>query len=159
GVALGIPALVIGRRRGGALRTAGVFYCLVGLYGLAATFPYILELLGVVRPDSVVLDIPHAFTAGIEAFSLINQGVQAAVAVLTLLVVVVLAVRRRLGTSATLRVLGALFLLNVGLQVLVWLVQFYQSSGGARPIAIQAAVILGGFLWDLLTSGATTNHD
>src|SRR5262249_41616006 len=96
---------------------------------------------------------------GIEALGLNNPGVQFVVAVATLITLVVLVVRRQIVTRQAARILGALFVLNVGMQAIVWLDRFYQGSSTATPIVLEAAIILGGFVWSMMVSGETTNMD
>lgn len=158
-LAIGVPALLFGRKRGGALRTVGLYFCLLATLGLADAFPFIIELFSSVNQNTVVLHIPSRLSIGIEALGLNNPGVQFVVAIATLITLVVLAVRRQLGTRQATRILGALLILNVGMQAIVWLDQFYQGSSTTTPLVLEAAIILAGFVWSMVVSGETTNVD
>ncbi len=85
--------------------------------------------------------------------------IQIIVAMLTLLYLAWLLVRRAPGSSQ-MGIVANLFILNAGLQALVWLSQLLERSESftaASLPAVAAVLLVLAFLWDLLTSGEQTN--
>jgi hypothetical protein len=63
--------------------------------------------------------------------------------------------RRRIGDERATRVMAALLLLNVGLQLILWLTEAFSASDqlAQRFTVAQGVLLVLAFLWDLLTSG------
>ncbi len=90
------------------------------------------------------------------ASSLRLPGIQAVAAIGTLVLLAVLAARKRLDAERA-PLVSALFVLNLGLQILEWLNGLYTtaSEAGARLSVAQAVVILVALVWELTGSGAS----
>jgi hypothetical protein len=144
---VGIPLLLLGRKRGGALPALGLFVVLVGIQQLCLYLPDILTLLHVPRtwvPQFAPWDIGLSACLAIityTAWSLVRGTLRSGSAAATIV---------RLLTLA-----GAMFVVTA-----IYL--YYSGSSGLGP---QQAPLLSGllvlaFLWDLLTSGEqVTNRE
>ena len=129
------------RRARPGLVAAAVFLALVGGLYLLQTFGSDLAAFG------VRLQIGPVHLQGLRI-----QGVQAGVAIATLVAVAWFAVRRRLGAGGP--VLIALLGLAIGLQVLSWMFfVFEQKQAGGGLTVIQLALVTLALLWDIVMSG------
>jgi hypothetical protein len=116
------------------------------------------------RPGALSLTgLLIALTSSVGFFALYNQanGGQApviAVALATLAAVLWLLIRARIN-GASVPLLAQLFTLNVGVLVIAGILAFFNrtptSVGHISGVA--ALVFVGAFVWDLVTSGRTTN--
>ena len=116
------------------------------------------------RPGALSLTgLLIALTSSVGFFALYNQanGGEApviAVALATLVAVLWLLIRARI-TGASVPLLAQLFTLNVGVLVIAGILAVFTrtSSSGGRISGLAALVFVGAFVWDLVTSGRTTN--
>jgi hypothetical protein len=161
GLFVGLPALIRGRRRPGALTVMGLFLV---VYGLRSGFLFLPQLVALVGLPATHIQLGTLAGHPVVMTTLpsLNEAiVQIDVAIATLLALGWLALRRRV-VAETLPLLGLLFTLNVGLQVLLWLDQLFQVTNrlSTRFSILAAVLVVGAFLWDLLTSGEQlTGHE
>jgi len=158
-VLIGAPTLLAGRTRGAGVRLAGVFACAMGAYALLSTAPYLIALAGGPQPNTALIPLPNHHFITWEVLRLSNSGVAMVVALVSLAAVIALAARRRLASTGGQRLLAALFSLNVGLLMLDALYAYYSRGDASSTLfSVQAALVVGAFVWDLLMSGKITNH-
>lgn len=146
GLVVGLPLLLAGRRRGGKRAVAGLYFLVFG----------IVDGLMLLNNEVAWLNPRRSGSLALNVFSL-----EAGAALLTLAVVLVLVIHRASIRQAA-GVLLALLGLNAGFLAVFVSSQLYTSSQStATAFTIQQAVLLvGAFLWDILTSGAeATNLD
>jgi hypothetical protein len=155
GLLLGVPLLVRGRRRPGPLAVAGLFLVVLGLQEALLYLPQILAQFGVPTDRIIVVALggQEMRLSNIPTLSL--PVLQMLAAFFTLVIAGWLIVRRRIGDGRATRVLAALLLLNVGLQLIRWLHLALSASDqlANRFTAAQGVLLVLAFLWDLLTSG------
>jgi hypothetical protein len=116
------------------------------------------------RPGALSLTgLLITLTSSVGFFALYNQanGGEApviAVALATLATVLWLLIRARM-TETSVPLLAQLFTLNVGVLVIAAILAFFgrTPSAGGRIGGVAALVLVGAFVWDLVTSGRTTN--
>lgn len=146
--ALLVLAVVMARRRAHRALVAAA------LFGCGAAIFYSLETL---RPmAAILLHVPKRAVPFMG-----RDGLQSSIAILSLLVIGWIGLRRRSERRAR-RVVAQLLALNVGLQILVWIyVLYYRAADlGGRISLVQALFILAALAWDVALSGETiTNAD
>lgn len=156
-IVVGLPLLLWGRGRRPVFAAAGFFLLVFGLRSALLYLPNILQLFGVPRQRLPVnVGSFHAHTT-IPNLSL--PMVQIITALFTLIYLVWLLVRRA-PRSYRLDVVALLFVLNVGLQALVWLSQLLTANAALSAASfpsLAALLLVLAFLWDLMTSGEQTN--
>ncbi|PWT75938.1 MAG: hypothetical protein C5B60_04670 [Chloroflexi bacterium] len=154
-IVVGIPLLLLGRRRPGPAGVAGLFLTVYGLYAGLLFFPRILAYFGVPTGNVVLLTVQneHLTLSSLQLLSL--PRLQLAVALFTLLLVVWLIVRRAVNTRAARDVLATALLLNVSLLGIQVLDNVFSAADqiALRLTEAQGVLLLLAFLWDLLTSG------
>jgi hypothetical protein len=139
GLAAGLALLVRGREQPGRLAVAGFFFVSAALEQLSFLAQYLYR---------------HYTSVGAAPLPDENSaGVQAAVA-LTTLVLVLWLLLRHARDPRTVELLTLLFILNAGLEVVTWLAQRYGGAKTALHITTPQGILLVlALLWDLGTSG------
>ena len=156
-VLVGLPLLLLGRRNRPVLAVSGFFLLVFGLRSALLYLPNILQLFEL--PTRRLPVHVGSFSAHTTIPNLNLPMIQIITALFTLLYLVWLLVRRA-PRGYIQDILAQLFILNVGLQALVWLSQLLTASAALSPAAlpaIAALLLVLAFLWDLLTSGEQTN--
>jgi hypothetical protein len=155
GIALGLGLYTL-------IPVAGLVALLVPMLGFSVG----LALLAAQRQRPGALSLTGlliVLTSSVGFFALYNQanGGQApviAVALATLAAVLWLLIRARIN-EASVPLLAQLFTLNVGVLVIAGILAFFSRtpSSGGHISGVAALVFVGAFVWDLVTSGRTTN--
>jgi hypothetical protein len=158
GLLIGLPLLVRGRRRSGPLAVAGLFLVVLGLRDVLLFLPQIIAQFGVPTHQIVLVTLGGERMRLSTMPTLSLPVLQTLAAFFTLVIAGWFIVRRRIGgvgdVRAT-RVIAALLLLNVGLQVISWLDAALTATDqlANRFTVAQGVLLVLAFLWDLLTSG------
>jgi hypothetical protein len=155
GLLVGAPLLVRGRRRPGPLAVAGLFLVVLGLQDALQFLPQIIAQFGVPTDRIIVIALGGQGMRLSDIPTLSLPVLQMLAAFFTLVIAGWLIVRRRIGDGHATRMLAALLLLNVGLQIIRWLYLALSASDqlANRFTVAQGVLLVLAFLWDLLTSG------
>jgi hypothetical protein len=155
GLLLGGPLLMRGRQRPGPLAVAGLFLVLLGLQEALLFLPQLIALFGV-PTDRIILFALGGHVLRLSQIPTLSVPVlQTLAAFFTLAIAGWYIVRRRIGDGRATRVLAALLLLNVGLQIISWIDLALSGTDqlANRFTVAQGVLLVLAFLWDLLTSG------
>jgi hypothetical protein len=160
----GLFLLLRGRRRPGAGSVAGLFLAMLGVWIGFKGLPYVLRYAGVATTLTAARVIgSHSVVAHLPSLHLpsLSPGMaQMLIAAFSLVWVGWLAWRRQIATLRAQRILTTLLLLNVGSQVIIWIGNGLETSDtfAATFTVAQGVLLVGAFLWDFLTAGATFNR-
>jgi hypothetical protein len=137
---------------------AGLFLLIYGLREGLLYYSQLLTLAGVLPVNLRLWSPPESPPIAFTALPTLNSPrLQLALALITIVMLARLAVRRRRDGRANVT-LGLLFAVNVGLLAVESLPKLFDRNdvAGAHIPILQATALVGAFMWDLLTSGEQT---